>query len=87
MISSVRHQILEVLAEISALEPELRFGQLVATMTFLARETEEAGIWEVEDDELLAAARRHLALRRETRGAPVSIDLPESAPEPESLQK
>lgn len=49
--------------------PEWRVGQLFANVAVWARQPSEphdTGIWDVEDDELLAALERHLT-RREVR--------------------
>ena len=49
--------------------PEVRLGQLIANLSFLARELSNESIWEVEDTELLEAARKHLQEWRSRRGA------------------
>ena len=71
MIDPVRQQILEVLAEISEVAPEVRLGQLVVNLSYLARGLSSEAIWNMEDDELLKAARSHLEQWRSRRGAPV----------------
>lgn len=38
---------------------------MICTLTIMARDDEPESVWEVEDEELLAAARRMLADRRE----------------------
>jgi hypothetical protein len=53
-----REELLEVLGELGDLFPDWRFGQLVANLATAARGPQVEGIWETEDDELLAAARR-----------------------------
>jgi len=60
MINPVRQEVLQVLAEISELAPEVRLGQLIANLSYLARGLSNEAIWDMEDDELLAAARKHL---------------------------
>jgi hypothetical protein len=56
-----REELLEALAELGALFPDWRFGQMVANVASATpRGTEAAAIWDSEDDELLAAARRLL---------------------------
>ncbi len=60
MISPVRHEVLTVLAELSEVCPEVRFGQLVANLSYLARGLSNESIWDMEDEELLNAARKHL---------------------------
>ena len=56
-------ELLQVLAELSALFPDWRFGQLVANIATAARGPQGEAIWDSEDEELLAAARRLLSWR------------------------
>ena len=60
MMTPVRQEAIRVLAEISELAPEVRLGQIVANLSYMARGLTTASIWDMEDDELLAAARTHL---------------------------
>jgi len=64
MTAQVRNDILRTLAELSECCPEVRFGQLVANLSYLAKGPAQEAIWDVEDEELLAAARKHLEDRR-----------------------
>ena len=66
MNNSTREDILRVLAELSDVEPNLRFGQMVVNLAYLARDWTNAAIWDVEDDEFLSAAREQLELRRQS---------------------
>ena len=59
-----REELLQALAELSALFPDWRFGQLVANVATAARSPQVEAIWESEDDELLIAARRLLERNR-----------------------
>jgi len=68
MINPVRQQVLQALTEISELAPEVRLGQLIANLSYLARGLSNEAIWDMEDDELLAAARKHLEEWRARRG-------------------
>jgi hypothetical protein len=61
MIDSTRHELLKLIEELSAVCPEYRFGQLVLSLAFLAREDGDRLTWELEDAEFLEAARKHLA--------------------------
>ena len=70
MINPVRQEVLQVLAEVSAVVPEVRLGQLLANLSYLARGLSNEAIWNMEDEELLAAARQHLEQWRSHRGAP-----------------
>lgn len=67
MTSSVRQELLRVLTELSAACPEMRFGQLIANLSTLARGLSAEGLWDVEDEELLVAARAQLAYFAEHR--------------------
>lgn len=58
MTNSKRSELLTAIAELSELAPELRLGQLVANLATLARGAKVEAVWDSEDDELLAAARR-----------------------------
>lgn len=68
MIDPVRSEILQVLAELSEAAPELRLGQLMANLSYMARGLSSEAIWNMEDDELLAVAREHLEQWRSHRG-------------------
>ena len=59
-----RRELLGVLSELSEDCPEMRFGQLIANLANLARGPVVEGIWDAEDEELLAAARRQLEVFR-----------------------
>jgi hypothetical protein len=61
MIDATRREILRALEELSETCPEYRFGQMIANLAFLARGDAESAVWDIEDEELLAAARKHLA--------------------------
>jgi hypothetical protein len=53
-------ELLGVLLELRRAQPELRLGQLVASLTMIARGNENGAVWEVEDAELAEAARWQL---------------------------
>ena len=55
----VRQEALTVLAELTLLAPEVRLGQLMAHIGFLGEDQIERGLWDIEDDELLAVLQRH----------------------------
>ena len=69
MSRPVRQQVLRVLAELSEVCPEVRLGQLIANLSYLARGLSNESIWDMEDEELLEAARKHLDEWRARRGA------------------
>jgi len=55
-----RKELLTLLTELSEADPELRLGQLIANLATLAQGAKEEAIWDAEDEELVAAARRLL---------------------------
>jgi len=65
MIDPIRQQVLQALAELSECAPDVRFGQLVTNLSYLARGLANESIWDLEDDELLETARKHLEQWRE----------------------
>jgi hypothetical protein len=54
------HGIFDLIRELSELHPSWRFGQLVGQVTEWARDERDWGIYDVEDTDFVAAARRHL---------------------------
>src|SRR5262249_8741910 len=67
MMNPIRQELLAVLAELSVACPEMRFGQLIANLSTLARRLSAEGLWDAEDEDLLAAARKQLAYFAEHR--------------------
>ncbi len=67
MMNPTRQELLSVLADLSVACPEMRFGQLIANLSTLARGLSAEGLWDAEDEELLAAARKQLAYFAEHR--------------------
>jgi hypothetical protein len=72
MNRAVRDDLLWVLAAFSEHAPDLRFGQLICNLAFLARATGPSDTWDVEDDELLEAARSFLLDLERRSQTPVS---------------
>jgi hypothetical protein len=64
-------ELLSCLCELRRAWPEVRFGQLIANLAVVARGTEPGAVWEMEDEELLAAAKWQLAELR-SRGTEVA---------------
>ncbi len=60
MIPAERRELLRLIEEMSEGYPEFRLGQLIANLTSWARGDQEGAVWNVEDEELLAAAREHI---------------------------
>ncbi|MBW3540102.1 MAG: hypothetical protein KY476_07525 [Planctomycetes bacterium] len=59
MINPVRQQILDELKTVSALAPDVRFGQLIANLAFLAAGPWDETLWDLEDEQLLEALKCH----------------------------
>ena len=64
MTSQTRRELLEVLSDLSEQCPEVRLGQLIANLGTLAKGPTVEAIWDVEDEELLEAAKRQLEVFR-----------------------
>ena len=61
MIDPRRQEILRLVEHLSELTPDVRFGQLIANLSYLAVGPTNEAIWDMEDEQLLAALRRHIA--------------------------
>jgi len=61
MIDSTRKAILQALEGLSEQTPEVRFGQLIANLAYLAVGPTNEAIWDMEDEQLLDAIRQHSA--------------------------
>jgi hypothetical protein len=72
MNNSVRAEVLARLGELSQACPEMRLGQLIANMAVVARGTDPGAVWEMEDEELLAAVNWQMAELMRRRGSEVA---------------
>jgi hypothetical protein len=54
MTPAEANAMLQSLAKLWELCPEMRFGQLMATLGLLAEDATDHSLWDVEDEELLA---------------------------------
>ncbi len=61
MIDPVREEILRLLPRLNELTPDVRFGQLVANLSYLAVGPTAEAVWDMEDEQLLEAIRQHIA--------------------------
>jgi hypothetical protein len=52
-----RTELLTALAELGRIRPEWRLGQTIANVAMTAGRLEAGGVWDLEDEEALAAAR------------------------------
>ena len=57
---ALKQEILRVLSELVEHCPDVRFGQLIVNLSCIARGPNPEAVWDMEDDELLAATRSHL---------------------------
>lgn len=64
MMSNTRLELLEALSELSEQFPEVRLGQLVSNLATFAKGPQIEAIWDVEDKDLLEAAKQQLAVSR-----------------------
>lgn len=55
----LKREILLALSDLVEHCPDVRFGQLVANLSCIARGPTPEAVWDMEDDELLAATRSH----------------------------
>ena len=60
MNTQERDEMFQVLRELSAQCPDVRMGQLIVNLSYQARGHTHESIWDIEDAELLAAARKLL---------------------------
>ena len=58
--TELKRDILRVLSELIEYCPDVRFGQLIVNLSCIARGPTPEAVWDMEDDELLAATKSHL---------------------------
>lgn len=58
MTEVTRREIIDRLARLSELAPEMRFGQLMANLAFMAVGPWDQTLWDLEDEQLLVALRQ-----------------------------
>ncbi len=58
-----RTELLEALAELGRMHPNWRLGQTLSNLAMAVGRLDAGGVWDLEDDEALAAARRLLDRR------------------------
>ncbi len=68
MMQPVQREILNRLAEICDLSEDVRFGQMIDFLAFLAQDANRHSLAEIEDEVLLSIIERHRAdlARRQT---------------------
>jgi len=65
MIQAQREELLKLIAEMSELYPDWRLGQLLINLSNFA----DAEAWDVNDEQLISAARKHLAIQSKVHAA------------------
>ena len=63
-MNATRNELIAVIVELCTAKPELRFGQMIINLTHLVRAAKQDSVWDIEDHELLTAARRLLDIYR-----------------------
>ena len=58
--SELKQEILRALSELVEQCPEVRFGQLIVNLSCIARGPIPEAVWDMEDEELLAATKSHI---------------------------
>ncbi len=65
MSSTNRAEILRLLEQLGDSTPEVRFGQLIANLSYLAVGPTNEAIWDMEDEQLLLAIRKQISVLSE----------------------
>jgi hypothetical protein len=60
MNATITDELMDAVSQLRLLFPDWRMGQLMANLLMVSGAADGAAIWEVEDEQLLAAARRLL---------------------------
>ena len=61
MISNECAEVLRLLAELSEMTTDVRFGQLIANLSYLAIGPTAEAIWDMEDEQLVKAIKQLIA--------------------------
>jgi hypothetical protein len=61
MITAKHQEILRLLERLSELTPDVRFGQLIVNLSYLAVGPTNEATWDMEDEQLAAAIQQHIA--------------------------
>jgi hypothetical protein len=70
MISNERAEVLRLLAELSELAPDVRFGQLIVNLSYLAIAPTVEAAWDMEDEELIKAIKQMITNLSDRAEAP-----------------
>ena len=66
-MTTERRELLRLIGELSDEAEELRLGQLITNLATLARGSNVEAVWDAEDDEFIAAAKRLLTRYQERK--------------------
>jgi hypothetical protein len=69
MTPTIQGELLAKLADLCELSPDVRFGQLLANLGFLAEDQTDQSLWDIDDEPLLKVLENHrvdLARRQQT---------------------
>lgn len=80
MTSDLQREALAVLAEVWALSPDVRLGQLFAHLGFLGEAHLGRGLGYIDDDELMSVLHRHLGELRARSQIPPEQGTPMKQP-------
>ena len=80
MSATTSEALLEAIARLRQIFPEWRFGQLVANLTMAAGCSQAEALWDVEDDQLLAAAQRLITRNHDRQPVTAEKDATEDRP-------
>ena len=61
MTPTTRHELLQKLATLWELSPDVRFGQLLANIGFLVEAQTDQSLWDIEDEQILRVMEWHRA--------------------------
>jgi hypothetical protein len=64
-MNTATEELMEAIVEVRALFPDWRMGQLIANLATASGLANNEGIWDVQDEQLLVAARRLIERNRE----------------------
>jgi hypothetical protein len=82
--ATVREELLTALAELGRLFPDWRLGQTLANLAMAAGHAESGAVWDLEDSEALAAARRLIERNASRQQVVADVTMSFSAAAPES---
>jgi hypothetical protein len=61
MTPAIHQELIDKLADVHQLPPDVRFGQLLANLEFLIQDRTDLDLRKIEDDQLLEIMERHRA--------------------------